>query len=76
MLDKYNRDIHYLRISVTDRCNLRCKYCMPEGGVKLINHTDILSFEEINEFVEVAVGYGISKVRITGGEPLIRKNIM
>lgn len=76
MLDRYNRDIHYLRISVTDRCNLRCKYCMPEGGVKLISHNDILSFEEINDFVKIAVDSGITKVRITGVEPLIRKNIV
>ena len=76
MLDKFNRDIHYLRISVTDRCNLRCKYCMPEDGVKLINHNDILSFEEIFEFVKVSVRFGITKVRITGGEPLVRKNIV
>ena len=76
MLDKYSRDIHYLRISVTDRCNLRCKYCMPEGGVKLINHSDILTFEEIFEFTKVAVNYGINKVRITGGEPLVRRNIV
>ena len=75
MLDKFNRDIHYLRISVTDRCNLRCVYCMPEDGVKLINHSDILSFEEIYNFTKVAVKYGINKVRITGGEPLVRKNI-
>lgn len=76
MLDRYNRDIHYLRISVTDRCNLRCKYCMPEEGVKLIDHKDILSFEEINEFTKVAVTNGINKVRITGGEPLVRRNIV
>ncbi|NCO56205.1 MAG: hypothetical protein GW876_12505, partial [Bacteroidetes bacterium] len=62
MLDKFNRDIHYLRISVTDRCNLRCVYCMPEDGVKLINHSDILSFEEIYNFTKVAVKYGINKV--------------
>lgn len=76
MLDNYYRNIHYLRISVTDRCNLRCKYCMPEDGVKLINHSDILSFEEIYEFTKIAVKYGINKVRITGGEPLVRKNIV
>lgn len=76
MLDKYNRHIHYLRISVTDRCNLRCKYCMPEEGVKELNHTDILSFEEITNFTKTAIEYGIDKVRITGGEPLVRKNIV
>jgi GTP 3',8-cyclase len=76
MLDRYNRNIHYLRISVTDRCNLRCKYCMPEEGVHELKHEDILSFEEIIDFTKVAIHYGIDKVRITGGEPLVRKNII
>lgn len=75
MYDLYNRRINYLRISVTDRCNLRCRYCMPEEGVKLISHTEILSFEEITEFVRVAVSMGVDKVRLTGGEPLVRKGI-
>lgn len=75
MYDRYNRNIHYLRISVTDRCNLRCKYCMPEKGIKLLRHGDILSFEEIASFTRVAVGKGVDKVRITGGEPLTRRNI-
>jgi len=73
MLDKYNRQINYLRISVTDRCNLRCVYCMPEEGIKLIDHSEILSFEEITDFVKCAVEMGITKVRLTGGEPLARK---
>ena len=76
MLDSYNRKINYLRISVTDRCNLRCRYCMPEEGIQLIRHEDVLSYEEILEITEVAVGYGIDKVRITGGEPLARKNVV
>ena len=75
MYDRYNRNIHYLRISVTDRCNLRCKYCMPEKGIKSLKHKDILSYEEITSFTRIAVGNGIDKVRITGGEPLTRKNI-
>jgi len=75
MYDRYNRNIHYLRISVTDRCNLRCKYCMPEKGIKLLRHGDILSFEEIVSFTRVAVEKGVDKVRLTGGEPLTRKNI-
>jgi GTP 3',8-cyclase len=75
MFDKYNRQINYLRISVTDRCNLRCTYCMPEEGVDLLQHNDILSFEEILEIVKVSVDLGISKIRITGGEPLVRKGI-
>ncbi len=76
MLDHYNRNINYLRISVTDRCNLRCTYCMPEDGIQLMKHNDILSFEEIESFVRYTVSTGISKVRITGGEPLVRKNIV
>lgn len=75
MLDRYDRSIDYLRLSVTDRCNLRCIYCMPAEGVTLLRHEDILSFDEIAEFTETAVGKGITKVRITGGEPLVRKNI-
>jgi cyclic pyranopterin phosphate synthase len=76
MLDLYKRSIDYLRISVTDRCNLRCTYCMPEEGVKLLRHEDILTYEEILEVVKVAVKSGIKKVRITGGEPLVRKGIV
>ncbi len=75
MLDRFNRHINYLRISVTDRCNLRCRYCMPEEGVKLIRHEDILTYDEITAFTRVAVVAGISKVRITGGEPLVRKGV-
>lgn len=76
MYDRYNRNIHYLRISVTDRCNLRCKYCMPENGIKPLRHEDILSFEEIVSFTKIAVEKGIDKVRLTGGEPLVRKDIV
>jgi GTP 3',8-cyclase len=76
MLDRFNRKINYLRISVTDRCNLRCRYCMPEEGVKFISHNEILSFEEIQEVVQTAVPLGINKVRLTGGEPLVRKDII
>jgi GTP 3',8-cyclase len=75
MYDRFNRNINYLRISVTDRCNLRCTYCMPEEGIRLLRHADILSFDEIKDFTEVAVASGVSKVRITGGEPLVRKGI-
>lgn len=76
MYDNYNRKINYLRISVTDRCNLRCTYCMPEEGIKLLRHEDILSYDEIRDFTEVAVSRGITKVRITGGEPLVRKGVV
>lgn len=75
MFDRYNRHINYLRISVTDRCNLRCRYCMPEEGVQLISHKDMMTFEEITGVVKVAVGMGIDKIRLTGGEPLVRKGI-
>ncbi len=75
MFDRYNRNISYLRISVTDRCNFRCIYCMPEEGVALKNHTDILSFAEIAEIVKTGAHLGITKIRLTGGEPLVRKDI-
>ncbi len=74
MKDSYNREINYLRISVTDRCNLRCFYCMPEG-VEKITHDEILRDEEIVQIVKEAVKIGITKIRITGGDPLVRKGI-
>jgi cyclic pyranopterin phosphate synthase len=70
--DSFQRPINYLRISVTDRCNLRCVYCMPEAGVALMSHADILTYEEIYTVAKVAAGLGINKVRLTGGEPLVR----
>ena len=73
MIDQYNRDINYLRVSVTDRCNLRCTYCMPKEGLSLIGHDDILKYEEILRIIKIAAGQGITKVRITGGEPLVRR---
>ena len=71
LYDRFNRKINYLRISVTDRCNLRCVYCMPEQGISLIRHEDILSYEQIARIVSLVVGKGIDKVRLTGGEPLV-----
>lgn len=76
MKDAFNRTINYLRISVTDLCNLRCKYCMPEDGVEKKQHSDILSVEEIETIVRAAAELGIDKVRITGGEPLVRNGIL
>ena len=76
MKDRYGRDIYYLRMSVTDRCNLRCIYCMPENGVEKHRHEDIMSIEEITEIVRAASVCGITKVRLTGGEPLVRKGII
>lgn len=74
--DPFGRRINYLRVSVTDRCNLRCIYCMPEHGIERIAHEDILSFEEIAEFVRAGVDLGIDKIRLTGGEPLVRKGVV
>jgi cyclic pyranopterin phosphate synthase len=75
IFDPYGRRIRYLRISVTDRCNYRCVYCMPEEGVPLKSHDDILSYEEIVRIAEGAVGLGFDRVRLTGGEPLVRRKI-
>lgn len=75
-IDKYARQIDYLRISVTDKCNLRCLYCMPEEGIDLKSHKEILRFEEILRIVKVSAKMGVSKIRITGGEPLVRKGII
>jgi len=76
MKDNYGRDIFYLRLSVTDLCNLRCIYCMPEDGVEKRRHEDVLSVEEIEEIVRAAASCGITKVRVTGGEPLVRGGIL
>jgi cyclic pyranopterin phosphate synthase len=73
--DRYARTIDYLRISVTDRCNLRCRYCMPEEGVPSISHDLIMSYEEITLLVRAAASIGFTKVRLTGGEPLVRKGL-
>jgi GTP 3',8-cyclase len=73
--DTYQRTINYLRISVTDRCNLRCLYCMPEEGIRLMSHLDLLSYEEIITLVKAAAELGIDKVRLTGGEPLVRAGV-
>jgi cyclic pyranopterin phosphate synthase len=76
MKDIYGREINYLRVSITDRCNLRCRYCMPEEGIRKVDQYNILSLEEIARLIRVAAGIGIRKVRLTGGEPLIRRNIV
>ena len=75
-LDKRHRPINYLRLSVTDRCNLRCMYCMPEEGVHFIPHKDILTYEEMLHLVRLSARCGIRKVRVTGGEPLARKGFI
>ena len=76
MTDKHGREITYLRISVTDKCNLRCRYCMPEEGICKKDHADMLTEDEIIQAVEAAASLGITKIRITGGEPLVKKNIV
>ena len=75
ILDSFGRSINYLRISVTDRCNLRCLYCMPPEGVPRIPHTEILSYEEIQTVVQAAAELGITRIRLTGGEPLVRAEL-
>lgn len=75
MLDGEGRLIEYLRLSVTDRCNCRCTYCMPAGGVPMLGHKDILSFEELTEVVGACAQLGVRKVRLTGGEPLVRRGL-
>ena len=76
MIDRLGRKITYLRISVTDKCNLRCRYCMPEDGVCQKAHADMMTEDEIITAVEAAASLGITKIRITGGEPLVKKNIV
>ena len=76
MQDQFGRTIEYLRLSVTDRCNLRCRYCMPEEGVAGLSHGDVLRYEEMLRVVAAACRLGIRKVRVTGGEPLVRRGIV
>lgn len=76
MKDEFGRSIDYLRISLTDRCNLRCRYCMPEEGVASLPHEQILRIEEIARLIHIAAGVGIRHVRLTGGEPLVRKGVV
>lgn len=75
LTDPFGREITKLRIAVTDRCNLRCWYCMPESNIEYLPHEKILSFKEITDVVEIAANLGIKKIKITGGEPLLRNNI-
>lgn len=75
-IDTHGRRINYLRLSVTDRCNLRCRYCMPAEGIRKLQHSDILRFEELHRIARLAVSLGIQKIRITGGEPLVRKGLV
>lgn len=76
MQDHYRRTINYLRVSVTDRCNFRCTYCMPPGGVRWLPHAEILTYEELLRLIAVFAREGVANVRLTGGEPLVRKGIV
>ena len=76
LIDTFGRRINYLRLSVTDRCNLRCSYCMPEEGVEKLTHSEVLSYADLLRISAEAVAAGIEKIRVTGGEPLVRKGIL
>jgi cyclic pyranopterin phosphate synthase len=79
LVDMFSRTISYLRLSLTDRCNLRCSYCMPEDreeGLQVLQHEDLLSYEELLRLVELVVAMGMNKIRLTGGEPLVRRGVM
>ena len=76
MTDNQGRTIDYLRISVTDRCNLRCVYCMPEEGMENIPHDRIMTYDEILRVCRILAEHGLKKIKITGGEPLVRKNVV
>ena len=75
MNDQFQRTIDYLRVSLTDRCNLRCTYCMPEAGVEWLPHAEVLTYEELLRLCRIFAGLGISKIKLTGGEPLLRKGV-
>ena len=76
MIDTQGRTIDYIRISVTDRCNLRCVYCMPKTGIQMATHEELLSFEELERLCRIFAELGIRKVKLTGGEPLVRKGFV
>lgn len=76
MKDAVGRKINYMRISVTDRCNLRCSYCMPEEGIEEINHEEIMTYEEIMRVIDAVTAMGVNRIRLTGGEPLLRKGLI
>ena len=75
LIDPYNRHLNYLRISITDRCNLKCIYCVPRDLIPRLSHDEILTYEEILRLVRIGIRLGISKIRVTGGEPLVRKGV-
>lgn len=75
LTDRHGRRINYMRLSVTDRCDMRCVYCMPAEGIPKLDHCEVMSYEELQQLAEAAVAVGIEKIRVTGGEPLVRKGI-
>ncbi|ALV23843.1 molybdenum cofactor biosynthesis protein A [Campylobacter iguaniorum] len=75
LIDSYGRVVDYLRVSVTERCNFRCRYCMPEEGIENLGHQSVLSYEEMFEFIKICLDNGVTKIRLTGGEPLVRSGI-
>jgi GTP 3',8-cyclase len=75
LIDTYDRRLNYLRISITDRCNLRCLYCVPDGRLPKLTHEDVLTYEELLRLVKIGIDMGVTKVRVTGGEPLVRKGV-
>ena len=76
LFDNHGRPITYLRLAVTDRCNLRCNYCMPEHGLEWLSRDALLRYEEMLRLCRIMIGLGINKIRITGGEPFVRKDLM
>ncbi len=76
LIDQHGRNINYMRLSVTDRCNLRCNYCMPEAGINFAPRHEVLTLEELYDLSAIAVRAGIRKIRITGGEPFVRRDLM
>ena len=76
LTDNHGRKINYLRLAVTDRCNLRCFYCMPEEGLNWLSRTELMTYEEMMRLCSLLTKMGIEKIRITGGEPFVRKDIM
>ncbi|MDC4226941.1 MAG: radical SAM protein [Candidatus Manganitrophus sp.] len=76
LVDGYKRTVSYMRVSITDRCNLRCVYCMPEEGLEWTPTDEILTYDELTRIITVAAKRGLRKVRITGGEPLVRKGVV
>jgi len=76
LIDNHNRTINYLRLAVTDRCNLRCNYCMPSEGINFANNEKLFTIEELTRLSKIVVSQGIDKIRITGGEPFVRKDLI